>query len=83
MYISTYICNKILSLPFSWVSKFDLKLESWNFILKNDAKSKVFQNSNGQRTFLDFFFQFEQNFDIFRKFVFKSISFVKLTRSLF
>ena len=33
--------------------------------LKNHAKSKVFQNTPSTMPFLNIFFQFEQNFDIF------------------
>ena len=53
MYISTCIHNRILSPTLLWVWKFDLKLGSWTMIfkfttftwvLRNHAKSKVFQS---------------------------------------
>ena len=40
--------------------------------LKNHAKSKVFQNTPSTMPFLNIFFQFEQNFDIFRPQSFRS-----------
>ena len=40
--------------------------------LKNHAKSKVFQNTPTTMPFLNIFFQFEQNFDIFRPQYFRS-----------
>ena len=46
-----------------------LKLLCVNVFLKNHAKSKVFQKHERQQAFLNFFFQFEQTFNIFRKFV--------------
>ena len=48
------------------------------FFRKIMLKVGCFKNTNDNRPFLNFFFQIEQNFDIFRKFV-KEISFVKLT----
>ena len=46
-----------------------LKLLWGNVFSKNHAKSKVFQNTPSTTPFLNIFFQFEQNFDIFRQFV--------------
>ena len=46
-----------------------LKLLWENVFFKNHAKSKVFQNTPSYTPFLNNFFQFEQNFDIFSQFV--------------
>merc|ERR1712121_326438 len=48
------------------------KLLWGNMFLKNHAKSKVFQNTTSTMHFLNIFFQFEQNFDIFRPQSFRS-----------
>ena len=45
------------------------KLLWGNVFFKNHAKSKVFQNTPSYTPFLNIFFQLEQNFDHFRKFV--------------
>ena len=48
------------------------KLTYVRVFLKNHAKSKVFQNTPSTMPFLNIFFQFEQNFDIFRPQSFRS-----------
>ena len=48
------------------------KLFWGNVFLKNHSKSKVFQNTPSTMPFLNIFFQFEQNFDIFRPQSFRS-----------
>ena len=60
--------------------EFEILMSSWgvwvlfskllweNVFLKNHAKSRVSENSEGQRAFFELFVQFEQNFDIFRNF---------------
>ena len=80
MYMYTYIYSQKLSPTFLWVSKFDVKLGSggkifkitiFTWFFKNHAKSKVFQKHKRQQPFFELFVRFEQNFDIFRNFVYR------------
>ena len=82
MYIPIYIsmfkvchqlCYGFENLMSSWRVWFSFSKLLWgNVFFKNHAKSKVFQNTPTTMPFLNIFFQFEQNFDIFRPQYFRS-----------
>ena len=80
MYISSHIENKKLSPTFLCVSKFDVKLGSWDFIFKIHMGKCVFENhakSVGFRLAI-----WSQNLR-FTYFFFLGIPFVKLTLQIY
>ena len=67
------LCYGFENLMSSWRVWISFSKLLWgNVFLKNHAKSKVFQNTPSTMPFLNIFFQFEQNFDIFRPQSFRS-----------
>ena len=67
------LCYGFENLMSSWRVWISFSNLLWgNVFLKNHAKSKVFQNTPSTMPFLNIFFQFGQNFDIFRPQSFRS-----------